>query len=218
MHCLPFPPRLSFYPLPNLKKKKNSSQHLTQSLASCLLIHTIRVRIRATASSPPPFGSPTRADRRERAENSISNLLKIKMNISRTASREQQLIDDVRASRQRQTGGGRGIMTTRLQPPLPPSNKELASPLCCLCLRTAPRGRKVPGPPPLSYRLQQQETRRPRQGLHCGSRRLRKGSWKEHLGSKFSVTALAPMPRVAQYPLASVVLLQRRVCKTWQQD
>lgn len=87
MHCLSFPPRLSLYPLPNLKKKKKkSSRHLTQSLASCLLIHTIRVRIRATASSPPPFGSPVGADRHECAENSICNLLKIKMNISCTAS------------------------------------------------------------------------------------------------------------------------------------
>lgn len=73
--------------------------------------------------------------------------------------------------------------------------------------------------PKSSYRLQQQqETRRPRQGLSCGSRGLRKGSWKEHWGSKFSVTALAPMPGVAQYPLALVVLVRRRVCKTWQQD
>lgn len=55
-------------------------------------------------------------------------------------------------------------------------------------------------------------------GWRYGSRGRRKGSWKEYSGSKFSVTVLAPMPGVAQYPSASVVLLLRRVCKTWQQD
>lgn len=42
-------------------------------------------------------------------------------------------------------------------------------------------------------------------GWSYGSRGRRKGSWKEYSGSKFSVTVLAPMPRVAQYPSASVV-------------
>ena len=55
-------------------------------------------------------------------------------------------------------------------------------------------------------------------GWRSGSRGRRKGSWKEYSGSKFSVTVLAPMPRVARYPSALVVLLLRRVCKTWQQD
>lgn len=55
-------------------------------------------------------------------------------------------------------------------------------------------------------------------GWRYGSRGRRKGSWTEYWGSKFSMTVLAPMPRVAPYPWASVVLLQRRVCKTWQRD
>lgn len=106
MHRLPLPhSRLSFYPLPNLKKKK-SSQHLTQSLASCLLIHTIRVRIRATASSLTSFDSLIQTNRHERADNSIYILLKIKMNILCICVREQQLIDDVRVSQECQTGGG----------------------------------------------------------------------------------------------------------------
>ena len=50
---------------------------------------------------------------------------------------EQQLIDDVRASRERQTGGGPGMLTTWLKPPLPPEHKQFASPLCRLCLGTA---------------------------------------------------------------------------------
>lgn len=72
MHCLPppTPPQAAFYPLPNLGKKK-SSQHLTQSLASCLLIHTIRVRIRATASSLTSFDNLIQTNRHERTDHSI---------------------------------------------------------------------------------------------------------------------------------------------------
>lgn len=33
-------------------------------------------------------------------------------------------------------------------------------------------------------------------GWRCGSRGRRQGSWKEHSGSQFSLTVLAPAPRV----------------------
>lgn len=144
------PPRLSFYPLPNLKKKK-SSQHLTQSLASCLLIHTIRVRIRATASSLTSFDSLIQTNRHERADNSIYILPKIKMNILCICVCEQQLIDDVHVSLECQTGGGardHDNLAANLYFPSPQINSECVSFLCCRLTLEQPRNRgKVSEPP-----------------------------------------------------------------------
>ena len=54
----------------------------------------------------------------------------------------QQLIDDVRANRERQTGGGRGMVTTRLKPPLPTNTQGACDSPLLPWPRCSPEGRK----------------------------------------------------------------------------